>query len=448
MRIAEQLEEKLPPQLWGLLMQAAEIAQTSGWDLYLVGGVVRDLLLAEQTGERLAITDIDLVVDGCQQAADVGAGVKLATALQAIYPAVHLDIHGTFQTAALVWDRNSEFGALGVDLATARTESYAYPAANPDVSPSSIRQDLYRRDFTINALAWRLTPSTEPPLLDLFGGLDDLAAKQIRVLHTNSFIDDPTRIYRGVRFAVRLGFQLETQTAAYIRDAINSGVYIQTAQAHRRTPALQVRLRNELKYLLQVSYWQSALELLSELGALQCIHPTLRLDRKLLSQLRLLNRCLARFDRRQTILHWQLELELIIADLAPINRQSVAGNLQLSAASIPRLADLERVESELRLSLPSFDRISQVVRLLRQFDLELLILVAARCGDVLSIRRQIWKYLTVWQNVQPILNGNDLRSFGFQPGPQYRQILDDLLMATLDGKVIDRSTAEEFLSQY
>jgi tRNA nucleotidyltransferase (CCA-adding enzyme) len=158
---------------WELLMQAAKIAETSGWHLYLVGGVVRDLLLAEKSGES-AITDIDLVVDGCQHTADVGAGVQLATMLQQIYPAVHLDIHGTFQTAALVWDRNSEFGALGVDIATARSESYAYPAANPDVSPSSIRQDLYRRDFTINALAWRLTPSTEPPLLDLFGGLDDL----------------------------------------------------------------------------------------------------------------------------------------------------------------------------------------------------------------------------------------------------------------------------------
>jgi tRNA nucleotidyltransferase (CCA-adding enzyme) len=448
MRIAEQLQEKLTPQLWGLLMQAAEIAETSGWDLYLVGGVVRDLLLTEQTGEKLAITDIDLVVDGCQQVADVGAGVQLANALQAIYPGLHLDIHGTFQTAALGWDRNSEFGALGVDLATARTESYAYPAANPDVSSSSIRQDLYRRDFTINALAWRLTPSTEPPLLDLFGGLDDLSAKQIRVLHAHSFIDDPTRIYRGVRFAVRLGFQLETQTAGYIREAIKSGVYIKTAQAHRRTPALQVRLKTELKYLFQVSYWQPALELLADLGALQCIHPTLKLDRELLSQLRLLTRYLARFDRQQTILHWQLKLELIIADLAPIHRQSVAKNLQLSPASVQRLVNLERAESELRLSLPSFDRISQVVRLLRQYDLELLILVAARCGKDRSIRRQIWKYLTAWQHVQPILNGNDLRSFGFKPGPQYRQILDDLLMATLDGEVLDRASAQLFLALF
>lgn len=430
---------------WELLMTAAQIAQESGWHLYLVGGVVRDLLLAQTNAEHLAITDIDLVVDGSQQSASVGAGVKLATALQQIYPAAHLDIYGTFQTAALGWDRDPKFGCLGIDIATARTESYPYPAANPEVSVSSIRQDLYRRDFTINALAWRLTPSSDPPLLDLFGGLLDLESKQIRVLHPNSFIDDPTRIYRGVRFAVRLGFEIETQTATYIREAISSGVYIQTAQIHRRTPALQTRLKTELKYLLQVSYWRPALELLADLGALQCIHSTLKLDPELLDQLRLLRRCLERFARSSVIEHWQLQLELIIAHLAPIYRQPVAENLQLPPDSMQRLADLGRVESVLKLSLPSFDSISQVVRLLRQFDREMLILVAIRCPDIFPIRRQIWQYLTVWSQTQPILNGNDLRKLGYQPGPQYREILDTLLMATLDRKVIDRSTAADFV---
>ncbi|MCY7369280.1 MAG: poly(A) polymerase, partial [Chamaesiphon sp.] len=106
---------------WELLMQAARIAEASGWHLYLVGGVVRDLLLAQNRAESLSITDIDLVVDGCHQIAEVGAGVKLAKALQQIYPAAHLDIHGTFQTAALVWPQTSEFGSLGIDIATART---------------------------------------------------------------------------------------------------------------------------------------------------------------------------------------------------------------------------------------------------------------------------------------------------------------------------------------
>lgn len=447
-----QLENRLAPQLWSLLMQASQAAERHGWQLYLVGGAVRDLLLANEK-DNLLIKDIDLVVDGFDRAADVGAGVELATALQQLYPAARLDIHGAFQTAALLWHKDPQFDSLWVDIATARTEFYPYPAANPEVAASSIRQDLYRRDFTINALALRLTPhrselgQNSTALLDFFGGLGDLQAKQIRVLHPNSFIEDPTRIYRGVRFAVRLGFQIEPQTAAYIRYAIDSGVYDRTARENTKTPALQTRLKTELKHLLQAEYWQPALELLDNLGALQCIHCTLTLNPELLRQLRLLERCLRRFDAPHQLVHWQLRLEAILADLAPEYRQQVAKNLQLPEDSIDRLQNLAEAESLAISLLPTFQRPSQVVGLLRKYDLATLILIAVRCRDGLTIRRQIWQYLTIWVNIQPLLNGDDLRRLGYKPGPQYRQILDALTIATLDGEVTDRVAAEAFISR-
>ncbi|AFY96122.1 CBS domain-containing protein [Chamaesiphon minutus] len=446
-----QLQTQLVPQQWELLMKAAQFAQQWGWHLYLIGGAVRDLLLSE-TGSLL-IKDIDLVVDGFHQAADVSAGVKLATALQEFYPAARLDVHGAFQTAALLWHDDPEFDSLGIDIATARTEFYPYPAANPEVEASSIRQDLYRRDFTINAMALRLTAATTPPLLDFFGGVGDLQNQLVRVLHPNSFIEDPTRIFRGVRFAIRLGFQLETQTADYIRYAISSGVYDRTAQANPKTPALQTRLKTELKYLLQAPYWRSALELLSDLGALHCIHSTLKLEPELVRQLELLERCLRRFDAprqlyhsQPQLIHWQLRLETIIATLAPAFRQPVAKNLQLPEDTIERLANLDRSQTQILSSLPTFDRVSQVVQLLKQFDLPMLILIAVQCRDK-TIRRQIWRYLIVWAHIQPPLNGNDLRRLGYKPGPQYRQILANLLAATLDGVVIDRASAEAFLQR-
>ncbi len=291
------LADKLAPQLWELLVRAARAAELRGWHLYLVGGAVRDLLLAGESAGNLLIKDIDLVVDGFHQSADVGAGVQLAQEIQQAYPQARLDIHGAFQTAALLWHQDPEFDSLWVDIATARTEFYPYPAANPEVEASSIRQDLYRRDFTINAMALRLTSSgtserVAMPLLDFFGGWQDLQAKQMRVLHPNSFIEDPTRIFRGVRLAMRLGFEIEPQTEVYIRYAIDSGVYDRTARENTKTPALQTRLKTELKHLLQAPYWRSTLELLANLGALQCIHSTLKLDEELLSQLRLLERCL------------------------------------------------------------------------------------------------------------------------------------------------------------
>ena len=439
----QQLQHKITPQLGELLLQVADAAEKKGWHLYLVGGIVRDLLLAESQPDNFSIKDIDLVVDGCQQTAQVGAGVELAKMLQRLYPDCQLNIYGTFQTAALLWGKDSIFGSLGIDIATARTEFYPYPAANPIVEASSIDRDLYRRDFTINAMALRLTPdSKQPPLLDLYGGLADLRARQLRVLHSASFIDDPTRIYRGVRFANRLGFTIEAQTEQYIRDAISSGIYDRTTQVNPKTPALQSRLKTELKYLLQVPYWRSTIELLGELGALQCIHSTLKLDPALLYQLRLLDRCLKRFDPAQSVTHWQLRLETIIAHLAPEYRDRVARNLQLPMDSINRLNKLDRVESEIIYSLPTFDRVSQVFRLLRQFDRQTLIIIAVRS---MIVRRHIWKYLTIWVHIQPILTGEDLQRLGYTPGKQYSQILAKLLDAALDGVIADRASAEKLL---
>jgi tRNA nucleotidyltransferase (CCA-adding enzyme) len=440
-----QLQNKLAPQLWQLLTIASQEAEKRGWHLYLVGGAVRDLLLAETAGS-LMIKDIDLVVDGFHKSADVGAGVELAKALQKLYPSARLEIHGAFQTAALLWHKDLELDSLWVDIATARTEFYPYPAANPEVEASSIRQDLYRRDFTINAIALRLTSPRSGELLDFFGGLLDLQAKQIRVLHPNSFIEDPTRIYRGVRFAVRFGFEIEPQTEEFIRYAINSGVYDRTSQENTKTPALQTRLKTELKHILEAPYWKSALQLLDNLGALQCIHPTLKLDAELLRQLRLLERCLRRFDAEHTLIHWEMRLEALIAYLAPQYRAKVAKNLQLQEDTIKRLQNLASAQTEVMESLPKCQSRSQVVQLLRQYDLPILILIALQSPR--SLRHQIWEYLTVLANVQPLLNGNDLKKLGYKPGPQYRQILDDVVAATLDGVIKDRAEAEEFLAQH
>jgi len=461
------LRDRLAVSFGELLTKASLQAEQRGWHLYLVGGAVRDLLLLQDKGSQaLRLQDIDMVVDGFHRSADVGAGVELANALQKIYPEARLEIHGAFQTAALLWHKDPTFGSLWVDIATARTEFYPYPAANPEVEASSIRQDLYRRDFTINALAVRLTSPRAGEILDFFGGLLDLQAKQIRVLHANSFIEDPTRIYRAVRFAVRLGFEIEPQTEEYIRYAINSGVYQRTQGENGKAPALQTRLKSELKYILQAPYWQAALQLLADLGALQCIHYTLVLDRQLWRQLRLLERCLRRFaslDRGQgsevreqgelritnyelRITPWLLRLELIIAYLALEYRSKVAENLQLPDDSIKRLGSLDQAHARVMELLPLCQKPSQAVQLLRQYDLPMLILIALQSPR--SVRSQIWRYLTTWANVQPPLNGHDLKQLGYKPGPQYRQILEQLLAAKLDGLISDRASAEKFLAEH
>ncbi|OKH47031.1 poly(A) polymerase [Calothrix sp. HK-06] len=443
--VSTDLQNHINPVLWQLLNTASQEATKRGWHLYVVGGAVRDLLLAQNIKQKpLLLKDIDLVVDGFHESADDGAGVELATAMQKLYPNARLDVHGAFQTAALLWHKDPKLDSLWVDIATARTEFYPYPAANPEVEASSIRQDLYRRDFTINAMALRLTPPRAGELLDYFNGLHDLEARQMRVLHPNSFIEDPTRIYRGVRFAVRLGFTIESQTESYIRYAINSGVYERTTRENNKTPALSTRLKAELKLILEAPYWKRALELLDNLSALQCIHPTLKLDLELLRQLRLLERCLQRFDYSQTISHWLLRLEAIIAHLAPEFRTKVATNLQLPDDSIKRLSHFSKVMDNIA-GLTEFTLKSQIVALLKKYDLETLILAASQSQR--SIRHSIWQYISVWRFVQAPLNGNDLQKLGYKPSRAFKEMLDDLLAATLDDVVNDRVSAEAFLSQ-
>ena len=451
------LQQRLETPIWHLLQQLTQAAQQRGWNLYLVGGGVRDVLLTEDH-EPLLLQDIDLVVDGFHRATDDRAGVELAATIQAMYPQVRLSVHGEFQTAALAWHKDPILGNLLIDIATARTEFYPYPAANPQVEASSIRQDLYRRDFTINALAVRLTRpkrgefSRKGDLLDFFGGLLDLRSRQVRVLHSNSFIEDPTRIYRAVRFAVRLGFKIESQTEEYIRYAIKSGVYEQLRLSDRSLPALTTRLRAELKYILQANYWKPALKLLADLGALRCLHENLQLTPELWWQIRCVSRWLRYLDRLKdsnkanpSLQHWLIRLETLIAHLPTSVRIEVANSLQLPKDSLQRLKQLEQLENEVTAKLPQCDRPSQIYQLLRPYQYWGLILFAARSNK--AIRHYVWHYMTKLSQFKAFLDGNDLKNLGYKPGPVYKQIIDDLLEATLDGEIGDRNSAEAFVKQ-
>ncbi|MBD2329720.1 CBS domain-containing protein [Alkalinema sp. FACHB-956] len=476
---------KLIDPLKAILSIAAQQAEERGWHLYLVGGGVRDLMLSA-VGQPVMLTDLDLVVDGYHRSAEAGAGVELAKALQALYPEAKLEVHGKFQTAALTWHKDPVLDSLWIDIATARTEFYPYPAANPEVEASSIQQDLYRRDFTINALALRLTNPRSGEMLDFFGGVLDLRAKCVRVLHPNSFIEDPTRIYRGVRFAARLGFDFDAQTEGYIRHAIASGIYNQVRETQNGkviAPALQTRLKAELKYILQAKYWRLAVRKLAELDALCCIYPTLKLTTQLWRQLRLMEWWMQQCNQEGHLQSWQMLLEVLIAAIEPeppadplaersidlatnsmqdtMNeasrltneasrlttvRQTVAQNLQLAVDCIDRLTQLAAVELQVNQQLPQCDRASQIYQLLKPYDLPLLSLVAARGSR--PIRRAIWHYLTQLAAVKPLLTGHDLKTLGYKPGKLFKEILETLQAATLDGVITDRPAAIGYLQTH
>ncbi|MEM1367021.1 MAG: CBS domain-containing protein [Cyanobacteria bacterium P01_H01_bin.15] len=437
------VEKNLPSAIWSVLRLLATLAQEQGWHLYLVGGGVRDLLLTPPT-QKLQLPDVDLVVDGGVKPAAVGAGVSLAQALQKHYPAAQVSVHGDFQTAAISWHHFAQTQQpLSIDIATARTEFYPYPAANPEVVPSSIRQDLYRRDFTVNALALRLSEPEAGLILDYFGGVQDLRQGWIRALHPNSFIEDPTRIFRAVRFAVRLGFSLETQTRFWIEGALKSGVYERSRHRNGRVPALESRLKAELKTILSAAHWMRSLNLLGELNALQCIHPQLKLTPQLHWQIRYLSRWLKRLTLDAP--PWQLRLEFLINELDCLIASEVAQRLQLPKDALQRLPQLV-VARRKGQCLTKGMMTSHLYGILQTQPPLVWVLVAPILNP--WQRRQIWEYLTRWQPLPPLLTGAELKQLGYRPGPQFKVMLTALRFQQLDQHICDRPAAIEFIQQH
>jgi tRNA nucleotidyltransferase (CCA-adding enzyme) len=288
------LTKFLSPEQCPILLDIAKIALAREWRVYAVGGMIRDCLMQTQT----ELKDIDLVVDGGEN-----TGIEVAIALHARYPSAKLQIHPKFQTAALAWE------SFSIDIATARTEIYAYPGANPQVQASSIQQDLYRRDFTVNALAVEINPqSTQAStlIIDLFNGLDDLRSQLIRAIRTGSFAEDPRRMFRAVRFAVRFGFAIAPDTEAEIRATTASGLHDKLGGS---------RLKAELQYILKSSQAAIMLRSLQSLGVLRCIHPNLCLPDDFGVQLRRSRKWLGWFSQQDTF--WQAGLELILSYLSP-----------------------------------------------------------------------------------------------------------------------------------
>jgi tRNA nucleotidyltransferase (CCA-adding enzyme) len=203
--IAWLMDETLPQGLLTLVREASAAAAEMGFSLYFVGGFVRDLLLGQPN------FDVDLVVEG--------DAIALARQL-AHEKGGRVRSHARFGTAKWILDDPVEYGIASVDFVSARTEFYGHPTALPEVERSSIRQDLHRRDFTINTLAICLDPGHWGELLDFYGGEEDLKQGIIRVLHSLSFVEDPTRMLRAVRFEQRLGFRIEPRTEELIDSAL------------------------------------------------------------------------------------------------------------------------------------------------------------------------------------------------------------------------------------
>jgi len=414
------LANRLPLRVQLLLRAAGEEAKAMGGQAYAVGGFVRDLLLRREN------LDLDLVVEGDGLAFAEALGRRLGAKVTG---------HRKFGTAILTLP-----DAFKVDVATARTEYYEAPAALPTVEHSSIKMDLYRRDFTVNTLAICLNPERYGDLLDFFGGQQDLRDKSLRIIHNLSFVEDPTRILRAARFEVRFGFRLSRHAEQLIGNAVEMGLLSKLSGP---------RLTTELRLILQEPRPLPILARLQELGVLAAIHPGLGVDGAAETACQGTAEVLTWY----TLLYQDPQAEgwlVYLLGLLSCRQAAEARSLLRRLALPPRLADrLGQDLSRLRGLTRQFRQArelppSRVYRWLVEASLEVVLALMARM-DRAELRRAIGDFLTHGRRTRPLLRGDDLRSLGLRPGPIYRDILNSLRYARLDGQVQSRDDELRFV---
>ena len=432
---AAMLEEALDGLHLELLHLFAHQAAALEMPLYLVGGVVRDIILGR------AVNDFDLVVEG-----DI---TTFSESILKKYGGKIL-VHSRFGTAKWILNESTfkrlDFPVsrfpdfeLSFDLISARSETYSKPGALPTVKRSTIDDDLRRRDFTINAMAIRLDGHHYGELMDPLGGEADLEQGVIRVIHPKSFIDDPTRIYRAVRYEGRYGFEMNDDTITLIPEA---RPVIAELSAER--------IRHELDLILAEPNAASMLARLAELDLLKPIHPVLFFDEPAKERLaniqsfRALRRIspwnLDRGESNKHVLGWLLWLmSLSHNDIGTLNVR-----LQFTSDFLASLFAASTMFS----SLSSFVDIkpSQCVERLGLYPLNAVEAVYFVTHDE-KIKDVFFKYLSEWRHVKPHITGDDLKEHGLEPGPKYGEVLRRLRAAWLDGELKSTEDEKKFLNE-
>jgi tRNA nucleotidyltransferase (CCA-adding enzyme) len=422
------LLRRLPRERLTLLRELGNLADNEAVSLYLVGGVVRDLLLKRDNW------DLDLTVEG--------DGIAFARLVADQYRA-GLVVFERFATARLVFP-----DGLRVDIATTRRESYAEPAALPDVAPASLNEDLYRRDFTINAMAIQLNAAQFGRLYDPYGGQHDLKAKTLRVLHTCSFRDDPTRIFRAIRFEQRFGFRLERTTMHLLVQAASTNLIQQLSGP---------RLQNEILLLLAEQDPKRAIVRLGQLKLLRFLHRRLCYTKHVKQVVTAVPKTLGWWTRRFPDSRIEGPTVYLMALSSQSSQAVVATMIRRLALSREQAKNLTAggsllVRARKRLNDKGTVRHSQVFRFLADFSDEALVLLLAKQitrqdeGQLSLLKRRLLAYMKN-KAIKTVLTGRDLQAMGLKPGPQYKTILEGLLDARIDGVVTTDTEERAFVQK-
>ena len=416
------LKERLPKKINDLFKEFGKVADMLGYNVYLVGGLVRDVFLKREN------LDVDIVVEG--------DGIRFAHAF-AENLEVRVRSHRKFGTAVLIFPNGFK-----VDVATARMEYYESPAAPPIVETSSLKMDLFRRDFTINTLAVKLNGSDYGTLVDHFGGQKDIKGKVIRVLHNLSFVEDPTRVLRAIRFEQRFGFKIGKLTFALIKNAVNINCFKGLSGR---------RLFLELKLLLMEQEPFRAIERMNELDLLQFISPDIKYTNNLKALLEGIKGVLSWFNLlylEEPYEPWKVYWHGLTSSLDTQALQKLVERMQMVDQESRKLLSQRIGLTQMTDELFRFkgNNNYDLYTLLAQYDTEILLYMMERTNSE-KIKRMLSNYFTKLKGTEVKLKGKDLKGMGFQPGLLYKEIFNSLMEARLNNFISTRNDEIRFLKE-
>ncbi|WP_028583579.1 CBS domain-containing protein [Desulfogranum mediterraneum] len=422
--LSNTMSQVLSREVMVLLQDIGESATQMGCNAFVAGGFVRDLLL------HTSNNDIDIVVEG--------DGIAFAKSYARKHDA-QVRTHEKFATATVIFPDGTR-----IDVATARLEYYDHPAARPNVELSSIKLDLYRRDFTINSMAIQLNPDRFGSLVDYFNSQNDLKERRIQVLHNLSFVEDPTRIFRAIRFEGRLDFKITRHTEKLIKNAVAMQLFDRFSEP---------RFFYELKLILSED---NPLPALRRLAAFKLfpflwpdLRPNLKIDRRFIHLVSQASRSLSWFKLLylpDKIEPWMVYLLAIMGRSRSRELLNFCERFSLAPRERKKLIqqknDVERIAKDM-LKRP-FMKHSEMYWLLGDLDNEglLYLMTIARKRH---IQKAVSLFVTSLRREKPLVSGDDLKEMGFRPGPEFRSMLNHLIELQLDGEVENREQALHFI---
>jgi tRNA nucleotidyltransferase (CCA-adding enzyme) len=404
------MQERLSSKVLETLRNLGKIADQLAFQAYVVGGFVRDLFLYRNN------EDIDIVIEG--------DGIAFARIFAENYNA-RIHSHRKFGTAVIIFKDGYK-----IDVATARLEYYRAPAALPDVEMSSIKLDLFRRDFTINTLAIQLNTGQFANLIDFFSSQKDIKGKAIRVLHNLSFVEDPTRVFRAIRFEQRFGFTIGKLTANLINNAVNMDFFKRLSGR---------RVFSEIRLILEEENPTPAIARLEDFNLLHVIHPSIKLDKELIDFLNAVKGVISWHDLlfiEEPYHRWVVYFMVLIHHCTLDTSIYICSIMGLGNRTA-RILCHERLKAQsclkrLEMHLPK--TASALFRQLHGFKTELILYMMARTKQR-PVKKAISDYYNRLRNIRLTIGGKDLIAAGFSPGPSFRKILDQTLDAKLNGQL-------------